>query len=138
MSSFTVTVKDDGVQAMLQTLLKRTQNLTPALTALGDEIVERTKHRFDTSSGPDGAAWKSHSVATLAMVSGALGKGFRKKDGSLNARGTKKMAGKKLLVDSGFLRTNIFPSIAGNTLTIGATAQYAAIHQFGGQRCRCS
>ncbi len=136
MTTFTIEVKDEGVQAALQALLQRTQNLAPVLTALGDEIVERTKQRFGTSSGPDGAPWAPHSIATLAMAAGALGKGYRRKDGGLNARGKKKLASKKLLVDSGFLRSNIFPSVSGNTLTIGATAQYAAIHQFGGQAGR--
>lgn len=136
MTTFIIEVKDEGVQAALQALLQRAQNLKPVLTALGDEIVERTKQRFDTGTGPDGAAWAPHSAATLSAAYSALGKGFRKKDGSLNARGTRKLAGKKLLVDSGFLSGNIFPSVAGNTLTIGATAQYAAIHQFGGQAGR--
>lgn len=136
MTTFTVTVQDEGVQAALQALLRRTQNLAPVLTALGDEIVERTRQRFDTSTGPDGAPWQPHSIATLAMASGALGQGYRKKDGSLNAKGARKLASKRLLIDSGFLSGNIFPSVSGNTLTIGSPAQYAAIHQFGGQAGR--
>lgn len=136
MTTFTVSVRDDSVQASLQKLLTRMHNMTPALTALGDEIVERTRQRFDTATGPDGAAWAPHSIATLAMASGALGKGYRRKNGELNKRGEKKLASKRLLVDSGFLSGNIFPSVSGNTLTIGTPAQYAAIHQFGGQAGR--
>jgi phage virion morphogenesis protein len=136
MTTFTVTVKDGGVQATLQALAARMGNLAPALTSLGDEIVERTKQRFDTATGPDGVEWTGHSIATLAMASGALGKGYRRKNGELNKRGEKKLASKRLLVDSGFLSGNIFPSVSGNTLTIGTPAQYAAIHQFGGQAGR--
>lgn len=137
MTAFSVQVKDEAVQAALASLAARVKNLGPALTALGDEMVERTKQRFDDAKAPDGTPWAPHSVATLEMAAGALGKSYRKKSGDLNARGQRKLASKRLLVDSGFLSGNIFPRVSGgDTLTVGATAVYAAIHQFGGMAGR--
>ncbi|MBK6651932.1 MAG: phage virion morphogenesis protein [Betaproteobacteria bacterium] len=56
MSSFELTVDDQGVQSALKALADRVNNMQPLLQAVGDDIVERAKHRFDTSTGPDGQA----------------------------------------------------------------------------------
>lgn len=138
MTAFTITVEDRAMQDALRALAERMGKLAPVLTALGDDITERTKRRFDTSSGPDGAAWAPNSAATLGMLASRLGgqKSKVKKDGSLNASGKRSLANKKPLIDSGFLRQQIVPSVSGNTLTISATPAYAAIQQFGGQAGR--
>lgn len=134
MTSFNITVKDEGVQAALKALAARVSNLTPVLQVIGEGITERTKHRFDTSTAPNGAPWKPNSAATLAMLSDRLAgsKSNIKKNGDLNAKGSRMLAGKKLLISSGFLRQQIVPNATGNTLTVSATAKYAAMHQFGG------
>lgn len=138
MTTFTITVDDKAVQDALRALSTRVNNLAPVLTALGDEITERTQRRFETSSGPDGAPWAPNSAATLGMLSARIAgsKSYARKDGSLNARGSAKLANKKPLIDTGFLRNNIFPQVSGNTLIVGTPAKYAAIHQFGGQAGR--
>lgn len=138
MTTFTLSVQDKGVQAALRALSERVNNMAPVLTALGDDITERTKRRFETSTGPDGAAWAPNSAATLGMLSGRIAgsKSYARKDGTLNAKGRAKLASKKPLIDSGFLRGNIFPEVIGNTLIVGAPAKYAAIQQFGGQAGR--
>lgn len=135
MTAFTITVEDQAVQEALQALAARMDKLAPVLTALGDDITERTKQRFDTSTGPDGAPWAPNSAATLGMLASRLGgqKSKVKKDGSLNASGRRALANKKPLIDSGFLRQQIVPRVSGNTLTVSATPAYAAIQQFGGQ-----
>ena len=133
MTAFTVTVQDQGVQATLQLLRERLQNMRPVLLTLGEQIVERTKQRFATSTGPDGQAWAPNSIATLAMVSGSLGKGYRKKNGDLNAKGQKTLAGKKPLIgQSKDLSRQIVYAATGNTLTVSSTPVYAAMQQFGG------
>lgn len=112
MTSFTIEVQDRDVQEALRALSARVNNMKPVLMTIGADIVERTKHRFDTSTGPDGQAWKPNTPAT------------RKAKG-----------GKPPLIDGGDLRMHIFPSVTGNTLTVSTgpqTAQYAAIQQFGG------
>lgn len=136
---FTVEIQDDAVREVLRKLAARFEKMTPVLQALGEGIVERSKRRFETSTGPDGATWKLNSAATLAMVSARIGKSksYVKKDGSLNARGERKLAGKKPLIgESGDLRRQIVAVATGNILTIQATPVYAAIHQFGGQAGR--
>lgn len=135
MSSFNIEVNDQAVRAALKTLAARAQNPAAVLHAIAESITERTKHRFDTGKGPDGVAWKPNSAATLDMLSARLAgsKSNRKKDGSLNAKGSRALANKKVLIDSGFLRQQIVPSSTSSSLSVTATALYAAIHQFGGK-----
>ena len=138
MPAFTVTVQDREVQADLKALVARVDNMAPVFQTLGEGIIERTKRRFDTSSAPDGTPWKPNSAATLAMLSARLGgkRTNRKKSGALNAKGNKALVNKKPLIDSGFLRQQIVQFANRNSLTVTATAKYAAIHQFSGKAGR--
>lgn len=138
MTAFTVDVIDQQARAALKTLATRVQHPAAVLHTIAEGITERTKHRFDTGKGPDGVAWKPNSAATLAMLSARLAasKSNRKKDGSLNAKGSRALANKKVLTESGFLRQQIVPSSTDTSLSVTETALYAAIHQFGGKAGR--
>lgn len=136
MKDFSIEVQDKAVQSALHALASRVNNMAPVLDTLGEGIIERTKRRFDTSTGPDGQAWKPNSAATLAMLSDRLAgsKSNIKKDGSLNAKGSRALANKKPLIgESQDLRRQIVAIASGNTLTVSSTPKYAAIHQFGGK-----
>jgi len=138
MTAFTIEVKDEEVRAKLKALAERSINMRAVLQTIGEGIIERTKHRFDTSTDPAGHPWHKHKDATLAMLSKRLSgaKSNIKKNGSLNAKGQRAYANKKLLVDTGFLRQQIVQSATSNALTVSATAKYAAVHQFGGKAGR--
>lgn len=136
MSNFTIEVRDDQVHAAFQALEERVSNAKGFLGGLGEDLVERTKRRFETSTGPDGVAWLKNSDVTLGLLSDRLGKSYRKKSGALNSKGEARMAGKKPLIDTGHLRRQIVWQATADTLTVGATPLYAAIQQFGGQAGR--
>ncbi|MFZ3140701.1 phage virion morphogenesis protein [Polaromonas sp.] len=137
MTTFTVTVNDQGVQAVLAKLSARMSNLAPVLQVIGDDIAERAKRRFETSSGPDGHPWLPNSAATLNAWAGRLGKSHRKKNGELNAKGKNALGGKKPLIgESGDLRRQIGANAGASSVTIFSTPAYAAIQQFGGQAGR--
>lgn len=136
MSNFTIEVNDDLVHAAFLALEERVTNAKGFLGGLGEDLVERTKRRFETSTGPDGVAWLKNSNVTLGLLSDRLGKSYRKKSGALNSKGEARMAGKKPLIDTGNLRRQIVWQATADTLTVGATPLYAAIQQFGGQAGR--
>jgi phage virion morphogenesis protein len=120
MTTFTITVQDQAVMQALAKLSARVGNMAPYLQALGEDIVERSKARFDSSSGPDGQAWKGYSPVTLGLMRTRRGGGSR-----------------KLLVDTGALQRQIVATVQGtNALRVSAAQQYAAIHQFGGMAGR--
>jgi phage virion morphogenesis protein len=137
MTTFTVTVQDTGVQAAIQALARRVNNMQPVLQSIGERIVERTKRRFDTSTGPDGVPWKTNSDATLDMLAARLGKSYRTKAGGLNKKGAARVAGKKPLIgESGDLRRQIVALSDASSVTVTASPVYAAIQQFGGKAGR--
>lgn len=138
MTTFTIEVKDQAVRDVLAKLSQRAGGLSPVLQVIGSDITERTKRRFETSTGPDGAKYKPNSAATLGMLAARLGgqKSKVKKDGSLNAAGQRSLANKKPLIDLGDLMNGIYPQVTGNTLTVGSPEPYAAIQQFGGRAGR--
>ncbi|MCX8518020.1 MAG: phage virion morphogenesis protein [Rhodoferax sp.] len=72
------------------------QNMGEVLHRIGSEILERTKHRFDTGTAPDGSPWAPNRPATK------------------RAKG----ATKGPLYDTGLLRQQINASVNGNTLTV--------------------
>lgn len=131
----TVDVQDHGVQDALQALSKRVSNMQPILQAIGEDIKERTKQRFGTSTGPDGLRWQGNSIATIqAMLASARArKGGVLKNGNLSKKVQTGLAGKKLLVDSGSLARQFHVSANANSVTVGNSMIYAAIHQFGGK-----
>ena len=136
MTTFTVEVKDEGVQSLLQTLQKRMGNLQPVFSSLGGDMTDRVQRRFDTSTGPDGTTWTRLSDATLDAFVGGFGKSHFKKSGEFSKSGAAKFASRKPLIDSGYLSTEIHQTVTSNSLTISSPAKYAAIHQFGGQAGR--
>lgn len=138
MTSFTITVDDKAVQAALQAVAARVNNMAPVLQTIGEGIVERTKARFDSSTDPAGNPWTPNSAVTLAILARRLAgaKSNRKKNGDLNAAGQRAYANKKILVESGDLRRQIVAVATGSDLTVSATMKYAAIQQFGGQAGR--
>jgi phage gpG-like protein len=135
MTTFTIEVKDEAVLAALKALSARVNNMIDVLDTIGTGIIANTQRRFETSTGPDGVKWKENSATTLAMLSERIGrsKSNRKKDGSLNARGSRTLAGKKPLVGkTGLLGITFHSLVVGNTLTVNSPFAYAAIQQFGG------
>lgn len=105
MTTFTLEIHDQAVRAALAALSARVADMQPVLHDIGEGILQRTKARFDTSTGPDGQTWQAKKTPN----------GY-----------------KTLVGETGDLRRQIASSVSGNTLTVQATAKYAAIHQFGG------
>lgn len=137
MIAFTITVDDTQVQKELTRLKDKVGNLSPVLRLIGEGIIERTKRRFETSTGPDGAPWKPNSAATMSLFSDRIGSSKRKKDGSLNKSGQRILANKKPLIgDTRDLSRQFVPTVQANSLTITSTPEYAAIQQFGGKAGR--
>ncbi len=103
--SFTIEIHDQAVRDALQALGKRVANMAPIQLAVGENIHGRTDARFTSSTGPDGLPWKPKQ----------------------KPNGYKTLVGK-----TGDQRRQIVSGVTGNTLTVQATARYAAIHQFSG------
>ncbi len=113
---FTVEVNDAQVRDMLNQLAARVSNMQPRLQAIGLDIMERTKQRFATSTGPDGQRWKPNAKSTIDAYIASGGRGVKT----------------PLIGRSGDLRRQFHVSADTHSVTIDNSMVYAAIQQFGG------
>jgi phage gpG-like protein len=149
MTAFKIEVRDGAVIAAMNRQAAAARNPEPALKAIGEALVPMTNRTFETSTDPWGRRWVPNSQATIEALLAKrdilrikAGKGsdnWLKREGEnkgrLNSAAAGRVMSKKPLIGVGRkLSTNIFPKVTGNTLTVGSSAVYAAIQQFGGQK----
>lgn len=132
--SFSIEVNNSAVLAAFNRLLQAGQDLNPVMRVIGEDIVERAKQRFETSTAPDGSPWAPNSDTTLRALLHSNDKNFTKR-GAVSARGNKTLAGKKPLIgESKDLSRQIHSAYADNSVTVSASPVYAAMQQFGGKK----
>ncbi len=95
----------------LNRMANHADNPNPCLKAIGEDLIESTKKRFETATAPDGTQWKDNAPVTIAR------KGKNKP-----------------LIETHTLKDTINYQIHGDTLVIGSTQKYAAMQQFGGTK----
>ena len=106
--------------------------LQPLMADIGQELVNTTRRRFETSTSPEGEKWEPNSDVTVSRL---IGDNMRKKDGSLNKRGEQRVAGKKPLIgETRSLSTEIHDAVGPATVTVGSNKVQAAMMQFGGKK----
>lgn len=132
MSAFQIQIDDAAIAATLNRLQAAGQNLTPILKAIGEGVMERTKRRFGSTTGPDGVPWRANARSTIEAFireKGGMGKRGINKKGQGRAMSKKPLAG-----HSGDLARQFHVAVSGNTLTVGSSMEYAAMQQFGGKK----
>lgn len=134
MAALIIEVQDNEVRAALNQLAERVGNASPFLKALGEDIVARSKARFQASTGPDGQRWAPNARSTIEAYIAKKG-GFGKRGINKKGQGLA-MSKKPLIGESRDLSRQIFPQVTGNALVVGSSPIYAAIQQFGGQAGR--
>jgi phage virion morphogenesis protein len=87
------------------------------LQSIGAEMEAQTQERFDAQKSPDGDSWKALAQKTTAYYA------------------SKGWAARSILVGEGILRNSITSEVQGGALSVlvGATMEYAAVHQFGAE-----
>jgi phage virion morphogenesis protein len=126
-----ITINDKALRDALDRLTKRVQDLSPAMHDIGQELMYRARRRFETSTGPDGQAWKPNAPATILAYLSRFRGSFRR-DGSLSKRGAKRAASKKPLIGETQQLRRIHYTSGPDWVAVGSSRDYAAIHQFGG------
>lgn len=120
----------------LQGLLTAMDNMEPALREIGEELTDSTRQRFVSTQAPDGTPWAPNSATTLERYGLTFGKSLRKKDGTLNAKGEKRLASKKPLTgETRMLGERIDYLLSQpDAVTIGSPMVYAAMQHYGGTK----
>ena len=99
------------VRDALARLAAHSSNLRPALTEIGEVLIESTKKRFETSEAPDGTPWAANRPAT-------------RKHG----------IDKPLVGETRSLANLINFDVGSDRVSIGSPMEYAAMQQFGGTK----
>lgn len=101
-----------GQQQIAQTLkqiYQRSEDLTPALSEVGEYLLDLHAQRFIDQTDPDGNTWAALQPATLANA--------RRPD--------------RILRESGTLADTLTYQIGEQQLRFGTNLEYGAAHQFG-------
>jgi phage virion morphogenesis protein len=105
----------DSVKKMLAKAALNSASRQKLLQSIGVEMESQTQERFDTQESPDGNPWKALAQKTSDYYM---------------SRG---MGHRSLLVGEGMLRDSVTSQVqsGGWSVLVGATMEYAAVHQFG-------
>lgn len=128
-----IEVQDQDIRRALADLAQAAAHPAPALKAIGENLAQSTKERFQTSTGPDGEQWAANSEATLDAYLRKF-EGVFKQSGDLSKRGEKVASSKKPLIgETKSLSTGIYWDMVGESaVEVGSPQEYAAMQQFGG------
>lgn len=133
---FSIEVDDREVLAALNRLSGAVGNIQPLLQALGEDMMERTKRRFESGTAPDGSRWKPNARSTLEAVLDRTRGGVGKK-GKISAKGSAVMMNKRPLIgESRDLSRQFHVRASAAEMVLSSSPVYAAIQQFGGRAGR--
>jgi phage gpG-like protein len=113
MTTIQTKINDDDLQKLLSELVRRLGDMTPAMNAVGEDVVESVMTNFERGGRPQ---WPKLSEATIRQRS-RLGKW----PGMILVRSGA----------AGGLMGSIHHSPAPTRVIISANKKYAALHQFG-------
>lgn len=131
-----IEISDNGVGQALDRLFRSAQKPRPVLEQIGEILVDSTKRRFSTSTGPDGQRWAPNTETTILRYLGVYKSSFSKRGGRLTKKGAERAGSKRPLIgETGSLSSQISYAINGaGTLFVGSTMIYAAAQQFGAKK----
>ncbi|MDR1836613.1 MAG: phage virion morphogenesis protein [Treponema sp.] len=107
----------DAVKKMLANASLNNADRGRLLQSIGVEMEAQTQERFDTQKSPDGDSWKDLAQKTKDYYAG------------------QRKSARSILVGEGTLRDSITSEVQGGawSVLVGATMEYAAVHQFGAE-----
>lgn len=119
--------------ALIAGVAERLRDLTPIARVIAADVKAAIDRRFQTATGPTGAAWAQHSPTTDRMR--GVGGGFIGPQTEHRASRRRRGAG-QLLLDTGRLRQSIAVETTRTGIVVGTNVAYARAQQFGNPRNR--
>lgn len=131
--AYSFVLDDKAVIERLAEIMRRVDDMSPAMMAIGELLSESTKQRFTDSRAPDGKRWKENAPATV------LARLAKLQASSSSRRRAKDPGPKRPLVDTGILQDTIRYQVinSGRGVEVGTnrfSGEWdggAAVHQFG-------
>jgi len=125
---FTLTLESRAVLDVLDALLKRGQDMRPVYSAIGQEMENRVRARFETKADPAGepwAPWRPRTVKQYDKADTVKGRG-RRPDRVVRSG--------SLLERSGHMLGSLSYQVDGEGVRIGFGMPYALYHETGTTR----
>lgn len=112
MAGIWISAQVDDAEAMAQLARRGQANTGDLMPRLGEYLQRSSQGRYKTQTAPDGSAWEKLKPAYARR---------------------KKYNKDKVLTLRGYLRSGIhFQVLSANSVEVGSSTKYAAIHQLGG------
>ncbi len=112
-SRITYVIDDAALRAMLERQAQAPTGNARLAPRLGEYLRDSTRARFTSQAAPDGTPWAPLKQSTIRR---------------------KKSNADKILTLRGYLRGQIsWQSLDDNSVEVGTSVKYGAIHQFGGE-----
>jgi phage virion morphogenesis protein len=131
MTQILIGVDDRRLQIVFTETTKVLDDLTPAMGAIGEYMVGRTRERFDESTAPDGRRWAPLAEATI-RAKRRRQKGGQGRTGKSIARTN--ASAEDILKDTYLLRDTIAYRPTARDVAIGTPQRYGLHHQYGAPR----
>ncbi len=127
-------IDDAELLRVLRRVISSVERPRPLFSAIGELLVDSTKQRFQTSTGPDGQRWPENSDVTilnyLRRYRGTFGK-----RGGLTKKGITRLVNKKPLIgETKALSTRINYQATNDSVQVGSPEVYAAMQHFSGKK----
>lgn len=131
-----VEIQDAELLRVLRRVISSVERPRPLMVAIGEIVVDSTKQRFVTSTGPDGKRWAENSDVTILNHLRRY-RGTFSKRGGLTKKGITRLVNKKPLIgESKALSTRINYQATNNSVSIGSPEIQAAMMHFGGKKAQ--
>ncbi|MEW6115366.1 MAG: phage virion morphogenesis protein [Nitrospirota bacterium] len=127
-----ISVKDKEALRFLTELQRRSTNMTPVMRRIAEIMHDAVEENFEAEGRP---RWRPLAASTIMGAFGGARK-WNTKKGAVRKSIAKKLAGRKILQDSGQLAASISRKSDARSARVGTNKVYAAIHQFGGKAGR--
>ena len=112
---FAIKIEATSLTAAMQGMVGRARNMGPALSAVGQKLIDSTQTRFETSKDPDGNPWAPLAASTIKERER---KGF--------------WPGKTLVRSGALHRDYLSKVVVRDTVVVTNDAPYAALQNYGG------
>jgi phage gpG-like protein len=122
-SIFTVTINNGTVIDALNKLFDRGQDMQPVLHAIGQELENRVRARFETKTDPEGEKWDGWKPSTQ--------KRYDKADTVGKSRKAKVVRKGSLLDREGHMLGSLSYQVESDGVRVGFGMPYAIYHEFG-------
>ena len=130
------------LDAEIANIINRGRDLTAPLASCGEVMLTsidknfEVQGRYASAESMRGGSTRWEPLAESTKRARIGGSRAFTNAGTLRKKARAKLAGLKILQQSGHLAASFSKQVGGNTLTIGSNLIYAAIHNYGGQAGR--